>query len=152
MDPTTAAAAVPLPAIRSKLAAVPAGEAREIVLSRLVSEVYRESTPPLRAGLLECLLRPVRPLGLVAIAAGAFSSFLYREHWSRFHVSLDEALRVTSDQVYELARFVDQVQPEAFRQVAALLTENPVSLQTLSGSVLLMALGLWLPSAGRDRP
>ena len=47
---------------------LPVGEVREIVLPKLLSEVYRESSPLLRAGLLQCLLRPVTPLGLVAVA------------------------------------------------------------------------------------
>jgi hypothetical protein len=37
------------------------------------------------------------------------------------------------------------VQPEAFRQVATLMADNPVCLKTLSGSLLLMALRLWIP-------
>jgi hypothetical protein len=127
------------------LAAVPAGEARERLLSQLVSAVYRESPLPLRARLLECLLRPLRPLGLVAVAAGAFGSFLHRESWGRLTVSLDDAVRFSADQVFELAHYVDQVRPEAFAQVAALLTENPVCLTTLSGSLLLLALRTWLP-------
>lgn len=127
------------------LAAVPAGEARERLLSQLVSQVYSESPPPLRARLLECLLRPMRPLGLAAVAAGAFGIFLHRERWNGLTVSIDDALRFSADQVFELAHFVDQVRPEAFGAVASLMTENPVCLSTLSGTLLLLALSLWTP-------
>ncbi|MFT3816132.1 MAG: hypothetical protein QM750_00635 [Rubrivivax sp.] len=113
-------------------------------MPRLVAEVFDESAPFVRARLLECLLRPLRPLGLVAVAAGAFSGFLHRDHWIRFSVPLDDAVRFTSAQIFELARFVDQVQPEAFRQVAAVMAENPVCLNTLSGSLLLLALRRWM--------
>ena len=128
------------------LAAVPVGEARELVLSQLLSEVYRESPPPLRARLLECLLKPVRPLGLVAVAAGAFGCFLHRESWGRLSVSIEEAVRYSADQVFELARYIEQFQPEALQQVAGLMADNPVCLKTLSGTVLLMALRLWVPA------
>lgn len=128
------------------LIAVPAGEARERVLSQLLSEVYQESAPPLRARLLECLLKPMRPLGLVAVAAGAFGGFLHRESWGRLSVSIDDALRYSADQVFELARYVEQFQPEALHQVAGLMADNPVCLNTLSGTLLLMALRLWLPT------
>ena len=130
-----------------RLASVPVGEARELMLSQLVSEVYRESPPPLRARLLECLLKPVRPLGLVAVAAGAFGGYLHRENWSRLSVSIDDAVRFSADQVFELARYVDQVRPEAFGPVATLMAENPIFLTTLSGSLLLMALRMWVPKA-----
>ena len=138
---------VPLPTPKQEtLAAVPVGEAREVFLSKLVSDVYGESAPSLRAKLLECLLKPVRPLALVSIAAGAFGGFLHRAHWSRFSVSIDDAVQFSTEQVFELARFAEQVQPEVFRQVAAVVAENPVCLKTLSGSLLLMALRLWMPS------
>lgn len=120
-------------------------------MPRLVAEVFAESAPDLRARMLECLVRPLRPLGLVAVAAGAFSGFLHRDHWTRFSVPLEEAVRFTSSQIFELARFVDQVQPDAFRQVAMLVADNPVCLKTLSGSLLLLALRRWMPWDADDR-
>ncbi len=142
----------PLPVVADAeaIAQVPAGAAREQLLSQLLGEVYRESPPPLRARLLECLLRPVRPLGLVAVAAGAFGSFVHRETWSGLSISVDETLRYSADQVFELARYVGQLQPEALQQVASLMADSPVCLQTLSASLFLMALRLWAPArAGR---
>ena len=133
------------------LAAMPAGEAREDLLSKLVSQVYGESDVKLRAGLLECLLRPVGPLGLVAVAAGAFGGYLRRDPWSRISVPLEDALRYSSDQVYDLARYVDQVQPEVFSQVATLMADNPACLATISGSLLLVALRAWFPRATGGR-
>jgi len=129
------------------MAQVPAGQARELVLSQLLCDVYRESAPPLRARLLECLLRPVRPLGLVAVAAGAFGGFLHRDTWSGLSISVDDALRFSADQVFELARYVGQLQPEAMQQVAGLMADNPVCLQTLSASLFLLALRLWAPAS-----
>jgi hypothetical protein len=127
---------------------VPAASATadELVLPQLVSEVYEASTPPLRARLLECLLRPMRPLGLVAIAAGAFGGFVHREPWDRISVPLDDAVRFSAEQVLELARFVEQVQPEALGRLAAIVADNPLALQTLSGSLLLLAARRWLPA------
>ena len=151
MDEPSISPGAPLPVSDESMTAVPLGEAREIMLSQLVADVYCESAAPLRARLLECLLRPVGPLGLVAVAAGAFSAFLHRESWGRLTVPLEDALRFTSDQVFELARFVDQVQPEAFGQMAGLMADNPVCLKTLSDSLLLMALRLWTPGAAADR-
>lgn len=150
MEPMQQASSDAAPRSRRALAAIPAGDARERVLSRLVSDVYGESPPLLRARVLECLLLPVGPFGLVAVAAGAFGSFLHRESWGRLHVSIDDTLRFSAEQVFELARFVDQVRPEALGQLASLVADNPLCLATLSGSVLLMALRLWVPAGPSD--
>lgn len=137
---------LPTPTSRQAIAAVPAGPAREIALSRLYADFYRDAEPSLRARTLECLLRPISPLGLVAVAAGAFSAFLHRESWGRLSVPIEDAMRFSSEQIFELARFVDQLQPDAFRQVASLLVANPVCLRTLTGSLLLTAVRLWIPA------
>lgn len=150
MEPPQDAGQPGLPGDPRALAAIPAGEARERVLSRLVSDVYTEAPAPLRARLLECLLRPVGPLGLVAVAAGAFGSFLHRESWGRLNVSLDDTLRFSADQIFELARFVDQVRPEALGQLSSLMADNPLGMASLSGSLLLMALRMWVPASPPD--
>lgn len=150
MEQMQEAAEETFPSQRNALAGVPAGDARERRLSQLVSDVYGESPPLLRARVLECLLQPVGPLGLVAVAAGAFGSFLHRESWGRLNVSVDDTLRFSADQIFELARFVDQVRPEALGQLVGLVTESPVCMATLSGSVLLMALRMWVPAASSD--
>ena len=102
----------------------------------LIAEVYGHATQPLRAKLLECLLRPVGPLALVAIAAGAFGSFLHRGPASRLSITLDDAARISSEQMLELARFVEQCGPEAFQQVASVLADNPGGIAAASASAL----------------
>ena len=51
----------------------------------------------------------------VAVASGAFSTFLHRR------VTLDDIARITAEQTAELARFVDQCNPHALRQVLSVL-------------------------------
>ena len=133
----------------------PRHEARARLLSRmpeLIAEVYRTATSPLRAKLLECLLQPVGPLGLVAIAAGAFGEFLYRRSAMKPAVSPEDAARVSADQMLELARYVEQCSPETFQKIASLLAESPVGMAGIGGSVLLIALRAWrLRGLGQDR-
>ena len=119
---------------------LPVGGADNVALPSLISEVYRESAVPSRAKLLECLLRPLGPLALVAVAAGAFGNFLYRASWRRLTVSVEDALRIDAPQVFELASYVEQNSPEILRQVGHLVANNAVSIETLSGSLLLLAL------------
>ena len=61
------------------------------------------------------LLRPVESLALATIASGAFSAFLHRR------VALEDVGRITAEQLVELARFVDQVNPEVLQQVLSML-------------------------------
>jgi len=112
-------------------------------IPKLIAAVYSEATGPLRVKLLECLLQPVGVLGLVAIAAGAFGALLNRGSYKRLDISLDDAARVTTDQMLELARYVEQCSPDTFHQIASLLGENPVGIAGLSSSVLLLALRAW---------
>lgn len=140
--PTTAPAAGPL------TGPLPSVEAQEVVLATLVSSVFLQADPVHRARLLECLIGVLRPLGLVAVASGAFGNFLHRVPWERLTVSVEEAVRYSSEQVYELARFVEQVEPQALGRLAFLVADSPALLGTLTASLLLTSLKRW----GPDRP
>lgn len=115
-------------------------------IPELVSEIYGKSPAPLRTKLLECLLRPVGPLALVTIATGAFSHLLHRLTRDASPISLDEAARITSEHVLELARYVEQCSPDELVRIGSLIAANPMSVATVSGSALLLALGAWSAS------
>jgi hypothetical protein len=117
-------------------------------IPELVSQVYHQAPVRLRAKLLECLLRPVGPLALLAIAAGAFARFLYRLQRNAVPIPLDDAARITSEHVLELARYVEQSSPDALLQFGSLIADRQLGFATLSGSALLMALSVWK----RQRP
>lgn len=123
-------------------------ESIEQTVPELLAEVYAGAELPLRARLLRCLLRPVGPLGLVSVAAGAFGMFLQREAWQQLAEPLAESLRFTADQVRELAALVAQVQPEAFAQLPAILADHSFGTHSVSVSLLMIALRPLL----RDRP
>jgi hypothetical protein len=111
-------------------------------IPELVSRVYHEAPARLQAKLLECLLRPVGPLALVTIAAGAFGRFLYRLQGNAVPITLEEVARISSAHVLELARYVEQSNPGALLQIGSLIAHRPIGLATLSGSALLMALSV----------
>jgi hypothetical protein len=108
----------------------------------LIAELYDNATQPLRAKVLECLLRPVGPLALVAIAAGAFGSLLHRGAPYQLSITLDDVARISANQMLELARFVEQCGPEAFDQVASVLTDNPGGMAAASASALALLVRL----------
>ena len=109
----------------------------------LVAELYRDAPAVVRARLLECLLRPVGPLAIVTIGAGAFAHLLYRLRLNGVPVSLDDASRVSAEHVLQLARFVEQCSPHALLRIGALIAGSPICVASVSGSALLVALGAW---------
>jgi hypothetical protein len=80
-----------------------------------VVEMYERASAPERVTLLNRLLRPVGPLALVTIAAGAFAGLLpsgQNARWREAEVSLDDTRRVGPAQVLALAAYVAQKAPD----------------------------------------
>ena len=117
-------------------------------LAPLVADLYAKAPPPQRVRLLNGLLRPVGPLALVAIAAGAFANLLPTARWHIASVSIEDAMRLTAGQVLELARYVEQKSPEAFLQLPKLLADSPLWVSSLGGALLLLTLRAWQRRAG----
>jgi hypothetical protein len=93
---------------------------RESVVPDLIVRAYVDSSPGLRARLLECLTRPLSVLGLAAVATGAFARYaLLSGRSSSF--ALDDVAVFSGEQILELVRFVEQVSPEALHQCTALI-------------------------------
>jgi hypothetical protein len=84
-------------------------------LPELIADACRRAAAPVRRKLLERLLRPVGSLALGAIASGAFSVFLLRR------VTQDDVVRISAEQMVELARFVAQCSPDTLQQILAML-------------------------------
>lgn len=116
------------------------GAESEALVPLYVSGVYREAPPTLRAQLIECLMRPMGALGLVAVAGGAFAALRQRHGWQTLHVTLDDATRITADQVMELSLYLQQATPAVFRQVADLVADQPLAVGGLSAVLLLQLL------------
>ena len=112
-------------------------------IPHLLAQLYGEAPEKLRPKLLEFLLRPVGPLAIVTIASGAFAHLLYRLRFNGVPVSLDDAARITSNHVLQLARYVEQCSPHALMRIGSLISTSPICLATMSGSALLVALSAW---------
>jgi hypothetical protein len=116
---------------------------------RLIARLYASSDRTLRAALLSCLVRPLSPLGLAAIAAGAFAGLLQRTGAEGVRVTIDDVSRFSGEQIAELARFVEQVSPEALQQFARLVMESHMSTAGLSAAA---AVWLWREVCRAPRP
>jgi hypothetical protein len=107
---------------------------------RLISRLYRTADLPARAGILAALIKPLGLLGLAAVASGAFADFAARRRNGGIEVGLDDAGRYTSEQVFELARFVEQVDADTFRLVIGSVVDSPAGYTAFGVALALLAL------------
>jgi hypothetical protein len=141
--------AFPPPAAR-RGAGVDTTPRHRFAAARLVSRVYVAASAPLRADMLACLLRPLSTLSLVAVASGAFARLLQRDGSVPEQVPLEDVTRYSSDQIFDLAQFVHEGNPEVLRQLAALLADHPLGVTALSASALLLLYRRWRAGPADD--
>jgi len=140
------------PIVTSALPAVPAAPAEGRV-ARLMARLYGSANLALRTRLVACLLRPLGPLGVAAVAAGAFTVVLTRRGAGGLGVAMADVAHFSKEQVAELARFVEQVSPDALQQAAGLVFENRMGVGAFTASVaLLLALELRRAAGEPRRP
>jgi hypothetical protein len=139
VDPIAASAPAALPAAPSE------GRA-----ARLMARLYASANLALRTRLVTCLLRPLGSLGVAAVAAGAFTVVLSRHSAGGLSVAMADAAQFSREQIAELARFVEQVSPEALQQAAGLVVDNRFGVGAFTASVAVL-LALELRSAARGR-
>ena len=88
-----------------------------------------------RVRILRRLLMPVGPLALAVLGGGAFVKFAVEAHWPRMSISLADAARVTSGQVFELVRYVEQSNRKALDQVIVVLSRDARTVAAVGSSV-----------------
>lgn len=118
--------------------AAPAGAVATDRAARLVARLYASANQALRTRLVACLVRPLGPLALAGVAAGAFTAVLARSSAGGLSVVIGDVARFSKDQVAELARFVEQVQPDALLQAAQLVADNPIGVGAFSAAVAVL--------------
>ena len=120
--------------------------------ARLIGRLYGSANLALRTRFVACLIHPLGTLGLAAIGAGAFAILLVPRAAGGIGVAVADVARFSKEQIAELARFVEQVSPDALAQVAAMVADNPVGVGSFTASVaLLLALELRGAAAKRVR-
>lgn len=109
--------------------------------ARLASRLYAGASAMQRSRMVVTLLRPLGPLAIVAVASGAFSGLLSRMSALGAAVPVDELGDFTREQVFELARFVEQVSPDALQQVAGAVGDNPLGVSALGAAAAVLLAG-----------
>lgn len=106
--------------------------------ARLASRLYASAGAVQRSRIVVTLLRPLGPLALVAVASGAFAGLLDRASALGSALPIDELGHFTREQVFELARFVEQVSPDALQQMAGAIAENPFGVSAFGAAAAVL--------------
>jgi hypothetical protein len=88
-----------------------------------------------RVRVLRRLLLPVGPMALAVIGGGVFAKFAAQARLPRMPLSLEDVARVTSSQIYDLVRYVEQSNPLVVQQVLLVLARNQTTMAALGASV-----------------
>ena len=88
-----------------------------------------------RARLLGRLLGSVGPLALVVIGGGVFAKYLRNARWPEIPISLEDAARATSSQVFDIVRYAKQSNPQLVDALLAALLQDGVTMTALGASV-----------------
>ena len=113
-----------------------------ILNSRLVARLFNAAAAPLRISLLRCLMRPLGTLGAAGVAAGAFVAFVDRRGAEApiDAEAVSQVSQLSGQQIYELAHFVEQVDPQALQQFANLASGSSLAMATSFSAAALLLL------------
>ena len=100
---------------------------RGLTLAQVIAQGFARLQVDQQVRLLRRLLIPVGPLALLALAGGAFAKFARQARWPRMCLSPQDAARITSAQVLELAKYVEQSKPAALQQALLVVARGVIA-------------------------
>ena len=116
----------------------------------IVTRAFNAAGVRLRAKVLSRLLRAVGPLALTVVGGGVFARYVQQARWSALSVSFTDAARVTSSQIYELATYVQQSNPEVTRQILTVLSRDVSTMTALGATIGAIAISYLSGRASRS--
>jgi len=93
-----------------------------------------------RARMLGRLLAGVGPLALTVVGGGAFAKYVTHARWQEIPVSIDDAARATSGQIYDIVRYVEQSDPHMYSQLLNVLARDPATIAALGAAIAALTL------------
>lgn len=101
----------------------------------IVAKTFGKFDIALRARLLGRLLGSVGPLALAVVGGGFFAKYVRHARRAEIPVTLEDASRATSSQVYELARYVEQSNPQLVEGLLTAASRNDVITPAADASI-----------------
>ena len=125
----------PDPAPGRQIPACPPATAEAQSLPAIVASAFSRLHVALRVRVLRRLLLSVGPMAMAVLGGGVFAKYAAQARWPRMSLSLEDAARVTSSQVYDLVRYVEQSNPLVLQQVLVVLARDTTTMAALGASV-----------------
>lgn len=109
-------------------------------LAAIVADAFDRLTLASRARMLGRLLASLGPAALAVACGGAFAKYVAHARLPVIPVSLQDAARATSAQVHDLARTLQQANPQIFERLLDVLARDSTTIAALSASVAALTL------------
>ncbi len=106
----------------------------------MVGQMFGQSDPQQRAGVLNELLRSVGPGVLAALGGGLLGRLSNSSAASTPQVTPEQAAKVTPEQVQEIAAHAEQHNPGVLDQIGGYYAQHPDVVKTLGSAALAIAL------------
>jgi hypothetical protein len=114
----------------------------------MVAQLFGQSNPQQRAGVLNQLLGSVGPGMLTGLGGGMLGKLLGQGNTGNVQVTPDQAAQVTPEQVEQVATHVEKHDPTVVDKIGGFYSEHPGLVKTLGSAALSIALA---SIAGRMR-
>jgi hypothetical protein len=106
----------------------------------MVGQLFGNSNPDQRAGMLNQLLASAGPSLLSSIAGGALGN-LFGGGQAPVQVTPEQASQLSPEQVQEIAAKAEQHNPGIVDRMGDFYAQHPTLVKTLGGAALAIALG-----------
>jgi hypothetical protein len=136
----------PLPVDPAPNAGIGANQAPS--LPTIVAAAFERLNFRMRARMLGRLLASVGPLAMTVVGGGAFAKYVVHARWQEIPVSIEDAARATSGQIYDIVRYVQQSNPQLYGQLLDVLARDTATITALGASIAALTVNR-LTSRGR---
>lgn len=107
---------------------------------QMVGQMFGQSDPTQRAGMLNQLLRGVGPGLLSSIAGGALGN-IFRGGDAPAAITPEQAAALTPEQVRQIAEKAEQENPSIVDRMGDFYAEHPTLVKSIGGAALAIILG-----------
>jgi hypothetical protein len=108
---------------------------------QMVSQLFGQSNPNQRAGMLNQLIGGAGPSLLSSVAGGALGSLFGGGNAAPAAVTPEQAAQMTPEQVQQIAAQAEQANPGIVERMGDFYAENPTLVKAIGGAALAIALG-----------
>ncbi|MED5621851.1 hypothetical protein [Ideonella sp. BN130291] len=109
---------------------------------QMLGQLFGNSGPQLRAGVLNQLIRTVGPAVLSNLAGGVLGRLGQGAGGSAPpNITPEDAARITPEQVHEIAQEAEKKDPGVMDKIGSVYAQHPEVVKVLGGAALAVALG-----------